>query len=81
VWKEVLREFFLPGQQPERIGFDGGGPEAGLGADGTVAAQRAQAQVDVGFESHGAAVAAAGIGLFHVLGAWQGRAMPRWKGP
>jgi hypothetical protein len=33
--------------------------------DGTVAAPGAQAQVDVGFKAHAAAVAAAGIGSLH----------------
>ena len=62
----VQRQRAPPGQQAERFGLDDGGPEARLDADGTIAAQRTLAQIDIGLEADFAAMAAAVV-CFHTL--------------
>src|SRR5688572_21914192 len=57
--KAILGQRVLAGQQPECLRLDEGIPVAGLGANGAVALARALREIDVGFESHRAAVAAA----------------------
>src|SRR5258708_15227271 len=63
----VVAQLLLPGEQPERRRRHGGEPGARLEAERAVAAKRAFRQDDVGLEAHGAAVAAATIGLLHDL--------------
>jgi hypothetical protein len=59
----VVRQSVLARDHPKRVGFDDDAPISRLAADGAVALTRAGAQIDVGFVSDFAAMAACSIGL------------------
>jgi hypothetical protein len=61
--KLVVRQGVLARDHPKRIRLDDDAPISCLAADGAVALARPRAQIDVGFESDLAAMAACSIGL------------------
>src|SRR5579883_2492712 len=61
----VVAEIALPAEQAKVGGLDGDAPATRLCADRTIAAARAGRQVQIGLVTHGAAVTASGVGLFH----------------
>src|SRR5215471_3383445 len=61
----VVAELALTRDQAKVLRLERGVPGPLLGADRAVAASGARFQVDVGFEAHAAAMAAAVVGLLH----------------
>src|SRR5688572_14967375 len=61
----VVAERVLTLEQPELFATDADEPGSSLAAHRAVAPDRALAEINVGFVAHRAAVAAAGISLFH----------------
>jgi hypothetical protein len=63
--EQILRQLGLAGEQPEAPFSRDRRPEACPSADAAVAAIGALAEIEVGFESDGATVATAMVGLQH----------------
>src|SRR4249919_234993 len=59
----VVRQRGLVGKQAERLGLGHDGPVARLGADRAIALAGALAEIEVGFEADGAAMATSVVGL------------------
>jgi hypothetical protein len=64
----VISQRVLAGEKPEILRFDQRVPVPGLGADRTITLSGAGLEIDVRLVTHGSAVAAALVGLFHDRG-------------
>jgi hypothetical protein len=61
----IIGQRVLALQQPECILPGDGFPEPTLGAHRTIAATRTLGRIDLAFKTHGAAMAAASVGVLH----------------